>query len=181
MVHAVGVVLTTFQLDFHLFHSTSHVGGPSHRRSRHLVGATGRSTTSVGSRDITEQTSICNDICGSQDVMLIFESFVEYQSTSSSHKYAVCLSVLCLLLLIYIYARGEFPESWCLPGVGALGVSQTSWLAARELTPEMRNMPLKHGEQMKGRKVVNSIMAFHATYESRASQGRKPSRQSPTR
>ncbi|KAF5235242.1 hypothetical protein FAUST_7207 [Fusarium austroamericanum] len=75
-----------------------------------------------------------------------------------------CLSVLWLLLLINVSARSEFPESWCLLGVGALGMFQNAWLAARELTPEMRNIPLKPVEQIKGRKVMDSIMDFHATY-----------------
>jgi hypothetical protein len=75
-----------------------------------------------------------------------------------------CLSVLWLLLLVNVSARSEFPESWCLLGVGALGMFQNAWLAARELTPEMRNLPLKRVDQVKSRKAMDCIMDFHATY-----------------
>ncbi|RBR26709.1 uncharacterized protein FIESC28_00492 [Fusarium coffeatum] len=77
----------------------------------------------------------------------------------------VCLSVLWLLLLVNVSARSEFPESWCLLGVGALGMFQNAWLAARELTPEMRNLPLNRVDQVKSRKVMDCIMDFHATYK----------------
>ncbi|KAL6912792.1 hypothetical protein FSST1_010552 [Fusarium sambucinum] len=77
----------------------------------------------------------------------------------------VCLSILWLLLLINVSARSEFPESWCLLGVGALGMFQNAWLAARELTPEMRNIPLKCVDQIKGRKAMDTIMDFHASYK----------------
>ncbi|PTD03752.1 hypothetical protein FCULG_00000300 [Fusarium culmorum] len=78
---------------------------------------------------------------------------VECQNVLSPHKYPVCLSVLWLFLLINI-SRSDFPESWCLLGVGAL-----------ELKPEMRNVPLEHVDQIKSREVMGSIMDFHATYE----------------
>ncbi|GKU08278.1 hypothetical protein FLAG1_11084 [Fusarium langsethiae] len=81
-----------------------------------------------------------------------------------THVSCVCLSVLWLLLLINVSARSEFPESWCLLGVGALGMFQNAWLAARELAPEMRNIPLKRVDQIKGRKVMDSIMDFHVSY-----------------
>ncbi|RSL58079.1 hypothetical protein CEP53_006245 [Fusarium sp. AF-6] len=76
-----------------------------------------------------------------------------------------CLSVLWLLLLVNVSARSMFPESWCLIGVGALGMFQNAWLAARELSPEMRNIPLKRVDQIKARKVMDCIMDFHTTYK----------------
>ncbi|RMJ10271.1 hypothetical protein CDV36_010099 [Fusarium kuroshium] len=76
-----------------------------------------------------------------------------------------CLSVLWLLLLVNVSARSMFPESWCLIGVGALGMFQNAWLAARELSPEMRNIPLKRVDQIRARKVMDCIMDFHITYK----------------
>lgn len=76
-----------------------------------------------------------------------------------------CLSVLWLLLLVNVSAGSMFPESWCLIGVGALGMFQNAWLAARELSPEMRNIPLKRVDQIKARKVMDCIMDFHTIYE----------------
>ncbi|KAF5241795.1 hypothetical protein FANTH_9011 [Fusarium anthophilum] len=75
-----------------------------------------------------------------------------------------CLSVLWLLLLVNVSARGEFPDSWCLLGVGGLGMFQNAWLAAKELTPESRNIPLKRVDQVTGRKAMDCIMDFHSTY-----------------
>ncbi|KAF5634655.1 hypothetical protein F52700_5848 [Fusarium sp. NRRL 52700] len=75
-----------------------------------------------------------------------------------------CLSVLWLLLLVNVSARGEFPDSWCLLGVGGLGMFQNAWLAAKELTPESRNLPLKRVDQVTGRKAMDCIMDFHSTY-----------------
>ncbi|KAF6804036.1 hypothetical protein CSOJ01_10488 [Colletotrichum sojae] len=73
--------------------------------------------------------------------------------------------VLWLLLLINVSASTALPETWCLLGVGALGMFQNAWLAAAEMAPELRNLPLNLVEVIKGHKVMDVIMDFHETYK----------------
>ncbi|KAH6688966.1 hypothetical protein F5X68DRAFT_260557 [Plectosphaerella plurivora] len=76
-----------------------------------------------------------------------------------------CLSVLWILLLINVSAPTVFPEGWCFIGVGALGMFQNAWLAAREISPRMRNMPLKRTGQIRAKKVMDGIMDFHMSFQ----------------
>ncbi|KAF6828324.1 hypothetical protein CPLU01_08599 [Colletotrichum plurivorum] len=76
----------------------------------------------------------------------------------------VITCILWLLLLINISASTSVPETWCLLGVGALGMFQNAWLAAAEMEPGLRNIPLKRVEVIKGRKTMDVIMDFHYTY-----------------
>lgn len=74
------------------------------------------------------------------------------------------LSVLWLLLLITISAPKTYPASWCLLLIGGLGMFQNAWLAAKELSPDMRNIPLRKVDQITSRKVMDGIMDFQSTY-----------------
>lgn len=76
----------------------------------------------------------------------------------------IITSILWLLLLINVSASTTLPENWCLLGVGALGMFQNAWLAAAEMAPELRNIPLEGVEVIKGNKVMDVIMDFHHTY-----------------
>ncbi|ETS74735.1 hypothetical protein PFICI_13219 [Pestalotiopsis fici W106-1] len=76
-----------------------------------------------------------------------------------------CLSVLWLLLLINVSAAKAFPDSWCLLSVGGIGMFQNAWLASKELSPRMRNIPLRKKEHIVARKVMDGIMDFHRTYD----------------
>ncbi|KAK4220976.1 hypothetical protein QBC38DRAFT_493010 [Podospora fimiseda] len=74
------------------------------------------------------------------------------------------LVVLWLMLLIIISAPKSFPASWCLLAVGGLGMFQNAWLAAKELSPEERNIPLERVDQLVASKVMDGLMDFHSTY-----------------
>jgi hypothetical protein len=81
-----------------------------------------------------------------------------------THVTHTVLPVLWLLLLVNVSAPKLFPESWCLLAVGGLGMFQNGWLAAKELSSGMRNLPLRRIDSIRGRKVMDAIMDFHTTY-----------------
>ncbi|KAK8038605.1 hypothetical protein PG993_007016 [Apiospora rasikravindrae] len=72
------------------------------------------------------------------------------------------LSVLWLLLLVNVAASTDY--TWCILGVGVLGMFQNAWLAAVELPPAKRNMPLFHCDTIMAHKVMDGIMDFDMTY-----------------
>ncbi|KAK7921578.1 hypothetical protein PG985_009600 [Apiospora marii] len=72
------------------------------------------------------------------------------------------LSVLWLLLLVNVAASVDY--TWCILGVGAVGMFQNAWLAAVELPPAKRNMPLYHCDTILTHKVMDGIMDFDMTY-----------------
>ncbi|OHE94170.1 hypothetical protein CORC01_10508 [Colletotrichum orchidophilum] len=76
----------------------------------------------------------------------------------------IILSVLWLLLLINVSGSRSIPETWCILGVGGLGMFQNAWLAAAEVPTKLRNLPLKRVDRIKSRKVMDAIMDFHTTY-----------------
>ncbi|KAK6215439.1 hypothetical protein QIS74_08458 [Colletotrichum tabaci] len=76
----------------------------------------------------------------------------------------IVISVLWLFLLVNVSASKTMSESWCLLGIGGLGMFQNVWLAAAEMPPEMRNLPLELVDQIKCNKVMDAIMDFHVTY-----------------
>jgi hypothetical protein len=75
------------------------------------------------------------------------------------------LSIIWLFLLINVSAAKNFPDSWCLLAIGGIGMFQNAWLAAKELSPPMRNIPLERIDEITSRKVMDGIMDFHYTYE----------------
>ncbi|KAK7965865.1 uncharacterized protein PG986_000142 [Apiospora aurea] len=75
------------------------------------------------------------------------------------------LSVLWLCLLVNVAAPREFPDSWCFLAVGGLGMFQNAWLAAKELRPAMRNLPLKKVDTFLARKVMDGLMDFHTIFD----------------
>lgn len=77
----------------------------------------------------------------------------------------VLLSVLWLLLLINVSAAKSSPDSWCLLSIGGIGMFQNAWLASKEFSPVMRNIPLQRREEIVARKVMDGIMDFHCTYK----------------
>ncbi|KAK8118213.1 uncharacterized protein PG998_006494 [Apiospora kogelbergensis] len=72
------------------------------------------------------------------------------------------LSVLWLLLLVNVAATKDY--TWCILGVGALGMFQNAWLAAAELPSSKRNMPLWYCDTIMTHKVMDGIMDFDITY-----------------
>ncbi|KAK7977085.1 hypothetical protein PG988_004575 [Apiospora saccharicola] len=72
------------------------------------------------------------------------------------------LSVLWLLLLVNVAASVDY--TWCILGVGAVGMFQNAWLAAVELPPAKRNMPLYLCDTIMTHKVMDGIMDFDMTY-----------------
>ncbi|KAK8041485.1 hypothetical protein PG994_014492 [Apiospora phragmitis] len=74
------------------------------------------------------------------------------------------LSVLWLSLLVNVAALREFRDSWCFLAVGGLRMFQNAWLAAKELGPAMRNLPLKKKGQFVAPKVMDGLMDFHTIY-----------------
>ncbi|KAK8118560.1 uncharacterized protein PG998_003186 [Apiospora kogelbergensis] len=74
------------------------------------------------------------------------------------------LSVLWLCLLVNVAAPRQSPDSWCFLAVGGLGMFQNAWLAAKELRPAMRNLPLRKVDQFIARKVMDGLMDFHTIY-----------------
>ncbi|KAK7947835.1 uncharacterized protein PG986_008721 [Apiospora aurea] len=72
------------------------------------------------------------------------------------------LSILWLLLLVNVAASTDY--TWCILAVGALGMFQNAWLAAVELPPAKRNMPLWHCETIMTHKVMDGLMDFDVTY-----------------
>lgn len=72
------------------------------------------------------------------------------------------LSVLWLLLLVNVAASLDY--TWCILGVGAVGMFQNAWLAAVELQPAKRNMPLYLCDTIMTHKVMDGIMDFDMTY-----------------
>ncbi|KAH8744686.1 hypothetical protein F5883DRAFT_609797 [Diaporthe sp. PMI_573] len=80
--------------------------------------------------------------------------------------YAACavLSILWLALLVSVSALES--HTWFLLGVGLIGMFQNAVLAAAEIKPEHRNLPLRYVETIVGkRKVMDGIMDFHARYQ----------------
>ncbi|KAK8094959.1 hypothetical protein PG997_001644 [Apiospora hydei] len=72
------------------------------------------------------------------------------------------LSVLWLLLLVNVAASTDY--TWCLLGIGAIGMFQNAWLAAVELPSAERNLPLYHCDTIMTHKVMDGIMDFDITY-----------------
>lgn len=80
--------------------------------------------------------------------------------------YAACAvqSILWLALLISVSALQS--HTWFLLGVGFIGMFQNAVLAAAEIRPEHRNLPLRYVETIVGmRKVMDGLMDFHVHYE----------------
>ncbi|KAK3986850.1 hypothetical protein QBC44DRAFT_247259 [Cladorrhinum sp. PSN332] len=75
------------------------------------------------------------------------------------------LAIMWLMLLIIISAPKTYPASWCLLAVGGLGMFQNAWLAAKELSPDERNIPLERVDQLVSGKVMDGLMDFHSTYK----------------
>lgn len=80
--------------------------------------------------------------------------------------YAACaiLSILWLALLVSVSALQS--HTWFLLGVGFIGMFQNAVLAAAEIKPEHRNLPLRYVETIVGmRKVMDGLMDFHVHYQ----------------
>lgn len=80
--------------------------------------------------------------------------------------YAACviLSILWLALLVSVSALES--HTWFLLGVGFIGMFQNAVLAAAEIKPEHRNLPLRYVETIVGmRKVMDGLMDFHVHYQ----------------
>lgn len=79
--------------------------------------------------------------------------------------YAACAiqSILWLVLLVSVSALES--HTWFLLGVGFIGMFQNAVLAAAEIKPEHRNLPLRYVETIVGmRKVMDGLMDFHIHY-----------------
>lgn len=76
---------------------------------------------------------------------------------------SVILSILWLLLLVNVAAPKN--HTWFLLAVGGIGMFQNAWLAAKETSPRLRNMPMKRIDTIKTRKVMDGLMDFEATYQ----------------
>jgi len=74
----------------------------------------------------------------------------------------VIQSVLWLLLLINV--AGPKGNTWYLLGVGAIGMFQNAILAAVELNPKDRNLPLKLVDTIVAAKVMDSLMDLEVTH-----------------
>lgn len=79
--------------------------------------------------------------------------------------YVACAiqSILWLVLLVSVSALVS--HTWFLLGVGFIGMFQNAILAAAEIKPEHRNLPLHYVETIVGtRKVMDGLMDFHVHY-----------------
>ncbi|TLD20721.1 hypothetical protein PspLS_08442 [Pyricularia sp. CBS 133598] len=77
----------------------------------------------------------------------------------------IACGVLCSLwlwLLICVPALQQ--DSWYVLGIGVIGMFQNAAMAAMEVPPEARNLPLKRGEIIAVHKVMDGVMDLHATY-----------------
>lgn len=81
-----------------------------------------------------------------------------------TYSACVILSILWLALLISVSALES--HTWFLLGVGFIGMFQNAVLAAAEIKPEHRNLPLRYVETIVGmRKVMDGLMDFHVHYQ----------------
>lgn len=79
--------------------------------------------------------------------------------------FCVCIlqAIMWLLLLITVSALQS--NSWFLMAIGFVGMFQNAYLAAMEIKPEHRNIPLRLRETIFGtRKVMDGIMDLHVRW-----------------
>lgn len=72
------------------------------------------------------------------------------------------LSLAWFFLLLNVSAPKNY--SWFLLAIGGIGMFQNAVLAALEQRPEMRNLPLKHVETIRTRKVMDGLMDLEVSH-----------------
>lgn len=79
--------------------------------------------------------------------------------------YIICVIQALLWLVLLITVSALQSHTWFLLGVGLIGMFQNGFLAAVEIRPEHRNMPLQHRETIVGtRKVMDGLMDLEAVF-----------------
>lgn len=79
--------------------------------------------------------------------------------------YFVCIAQAILWLGLLVTVSALQSHTWYLLVVGLIGMFQNAFLAAIEVRPEHRNIPLKLKETIIGsRKVMDAIMDLHAAW-----------------
>lgn len=76
----------------------------------------------------------------------------------------VCVVQTLLWLALLVSVSALQSNTWFILAVGGIGMFQNGYLAATEVKPERRNLPLRHIETIATRKVMDGLMDLEASY-----------------